>query len=60
MLQVIYVNNNVYIQIKKDGSQFEVENIWSCDALSQSWASTNTWYLLMWQICTQQTHTFFF
>ena len=37
MLQVIYVNNNVYIQIKKkkkkgheilpDGSQFEVENI---------------------------------
>ena len=36
MLQVIYVGNNVYIQIKKkkkaheilpDGSQFEVENI---------------------------------
>lgn len=69
MLQVIYVSNNVYIQIKKkkkpheilpDGSQFEVENIWSCDALGQSWASTNTWYVLMWQICTQQTHTFLF
>ena len=34
-------------EILPDGSQFEVENIWSCDALGQSWASTNTWYVLM-------------
>ena len=29
-------------EILPDGSQFEVKNISSCDALGQSWASTNT------------------